>query len=335
MMEGENIMKSLRISSIVLFVAIVGIYSPSALFAPQAFGETFPSKPIQLYIGIESGGSTDPWCRALADGVEKILGQPVVVENKGGGFSSVCASLVSNKKPDGYTLGIIFTPAITTLPYTLSVPYDPWKDFTYLGQFTNNAGGILVHPDSPIKTIEEFIDYAKKHPGMSYGTGGVNSPSHLVMEEFSRHFNLKFRHVPYSGGGKAATDLIGKHLDFAMGAGIHKKYVKEGVLRMLIIANSDQRDPDFPNIRLMKDIGVTDVPGLGGLLVGPKNMPPEIAKKLEDAFAKSSKSEAFQKILSNIYLPYKYKSRAQLEKDLPAESAFMKDLLAKSGGKKN
>lgn len=327
-------MKTLRRFLLAFSVSVLNICLFLLGFPCQAFCQDFPSSLINFYIGVSPGGTGDPICRAMAEGAEKLLGVSVVGENKGGGMSSVCAALLARKKPDGYTIGKIYTPALTTLPHLMKLSYDPLKDFSYIMQFSKSPGGICVRNDSPIKTIDEFIEYAKKHPNMSYGTAGIYSPGHLAMELFAKRFGLQFRHIPYRGGGEAATALIGGHLDFAMGSGIHTRYVKQGVQRILVVCNVDKRDPNFPNIPTFKDIGCEDAPGLGWILVGPKGMPGAISKKLEETFKKVAEGPVFQKIMVNLDQPYDYRDRTQLEKDIPAEYEWMKNFLKGIGAKK-
>ncbi len=302
-------------------------------FSISAFG-AYPDKPITIYCGYAAGASTDVTTRALADGAEKLLGQPVIVESKPGGGATVAASLVASKKPDGYTLAVISTGALTVRPHLVKLPYNPMKDFTLIMQYSRYIGGLCVLSESPIKTIDEFVTYAKAHPGLSYGSPGMYTQQHLATELFRECKGLVFKHVPTKGGAEANTALLGKHTDFVAGAGQHMNYLKQGTFRMLVVYNTDKRDPNFPNVPTLKEIGCPDAPALGYIVVGPKGLPDAIAKKLGETFKQVADSPTFQKVLTNFDLPYDYKDQKRLEKDVPLENDMIKNSLPKIGAKK-
>jgi tripartite-type tricarboxylate transporter receptor subunit TctC len=306
-----------------------------AAFLPPAFSQTYPVKAITMYCGFSAGATTDATARALASAAEKKLGVPVVVENRDGGGSTVCAALVASKSPDGYNLGVISSSALTIRPYFAKMAFDPMKDFTLLMAYSEYIGGICVLAESPLKTIDDFIAYAKKNPGLSYGSPGSYGGHHLSIELFAECKGLKFKHVPFKGGAPAATALMGKHLDFVVGSGNHIPLVKQGVFRMLVLTSAEKRDPDFPNVPTMKEIGCPEPPTIDYLVVGPKGMPAAVSKKLGETLKAASETPEFQKILANFNLPYVYKDRAQIEKRLPEAIAWFKRTIKKMGGKEN
>jgi tripartite-type tricarboxylate transporter receptor subunit TctC len=298
-----------------------------------AFGQTYPDRPINLYVGYAAGASTDITARALARGMEKLLGVAVVVENKPGGSAAVAAGLVANKKPDGYTLGVISTGAITMRPHLYKLPYDALKDFTPLAQYSRYIGALTVRSDSPFKTIDDFIAYARTNPGMSYSSPGMYAQQHLATELFRQCKNLDFKHIPTKGGSEAAALLVGRHVDFTAGAGVHMQFVKQGMFRMLALYNTDKRDPNFPEIPTLKEIGCDDAPALGYLIVAPKDLPDPVYRKLSDAIRRVLESPEFQKTLEGFEIPYDYKDRRQLEKDLVEDYHLYKTFLDKMGAK--
>jgi tripartite-type tricarboxylate transporter receptor subunit TctC len=300
----------------------------------SAADQAYPDKPITIYCSYAAGATTDLTTRSLAEGVEKLLGVPVIVENKPGGTSTVCAGLVASKKPDGYTLGVISTGALTLMPHMVKLSYSPLKDFTVIMQYSRFLGGLTVLSESPIKTVDDFVAHAKAHPGLSYGSPGMYSQQHLAVELFGQCKGLKLKHVPFKGGAESNTALLGKHLDFVAGSGQHVRYVKQGVFRVLLIYNSNKRDPNFPNIPTQEEIGCQDYPANGMMLVGPKGMPEAAVKKLGEAFKKVSESPNFHKLLDQFDLPYDYKGRTELEKEIPPQYEAAKNLLMKMGFKK-
>jgi len=300
-----------------------------------AQGQTYPDKPITIYCGYAAGATTDLTTRALAKGAEKFLGVPVVVENKAGGASSVCAALVASKKPDGYTLGVVDSfGSLTARPHLTPPPYKPLEDFTFLLQYARYVGGICVLAESPLKAIDEFIAYAKSHPGLSYGSAGQLSRGHIAVELFAQCKGLTFKHVPFKGGAPANTALLGKHTDFVAGVGQHVQYVKQGVFRMLMVFSAEQRDPFFPDIPMAKDLGCDDVPPNLYVVIGPKGIPDPVYQKLSEAFKKAVQEADFRKLLENLTLPYDYKERSRLERDIPAQYQWYRNFLKKMGIKK-
>ena len=318
-----------------VFIAFGVAASLLLSLAPPAPGQAFPAKPITVYCGYAPGASTDLTARALASSAEKILGVPVVVENKSGGSATVCAALVASKPPDGYTVGILDMAALTTRPHLLKVAFNPLTDYTFILQYGLYVGGLCVLAESPIKTVDEFIAYAKSRPGLSYGASGQFSRGHLAMELFAKCKGLTFKHVPFKGGAEADTALLGKHLDFVGGSGGHIPYVKQGVFRMLMVFSMENRDPQFPNLPMQKELGCEDVPPNAYLLIGPKGIPDPVYKKIHDAFKKAGEQPEFQKLMEAQNLPYAYKGRAQLEKDIPAQFEWYKSTLQKWGVGKN
>jgi len=317
-------------------LVVLGLIGTSLISFPAAApGQAYPNKAITVYCGYSPGATTDLTARALAGAAEKILGVPVVVENKAGGSATVCAALVASKPPDGYTLGILDMAALTVRPHLLKVAFNPLTDFTLILQYGLYVGGLCVLSESPIKTIDEFIAHAKAQPGLAYGASGQFSRGHLAMELFAKCKGLTFKHVPFKGGADADTALLGKHLDFVGGSGGHIPYVKQGVFRMLMVFSMEKRDPYFPNLPMQKELGCEDVPPNSYILIAPKGLPDPILKKAQDAFKKASEQPDFLKIMEGNNLPYEFKSREQLERDVPAQFAWYKNVLQKWGvGKK-
>ena len=303
-------------------------------FPPSASSQDYPNKAITLYVGFTAGGTTDSTARGLARGAEKLLGVPVVVENKTGGTGTVCASLLASKKPDGYTLAVLDGGAVTYMPILFDISYDPLKDFTLMMQYSRYIGGLCVLSESPIKTLDEFIAYAKAHPGLSYASTGMYSQQGISVEFFAQRYGLKFKEIAFKGGAEALTSFMGKHTDFLVGSGSHIPYVRQGLFRMLLVVNTNKRDPAFPDIPISKELGCQDAPPNGMIVSGPKGLPEAIVKKLSETFTKVAESPDFQKLLTQLNLPYDFKDRAQLRNHVPSHYEWWKAYLQKMGVKK-
>ena len=302
-------------------------------FPALAAGEDFPKKPITVYCGFVAGATTDLTSRGLAAGAEKLLGVPVMVENKPGGSATVCAALIARKKPDGYTLAVVDSGAISTTPLQLNVAYNPRKDFTLIMQYSRYVAGLCVLSESPLKTIDEFIVYSKAHPGLTYGSSGLYTQQQTGIELFALCKGLKFKHIPYKGGAEAVTAFLGKHTDFICGTGSHIPYVRQGIARMLFVHTTQKRDPRFPDIPTLRELGCEDLEPASLVLIGPKGIPDAVVNKIREAFKKSSESAAFQNLLKEINMPYEYLDGDQLEKNLPADIEAYRRAVTKLGAK--
>jgi len=297
-----------------------------------AFAQNYPHKPITIYCGYGPGASTDISARSLAAGLEKLFDQAVVVENKPGGGTTVCAGLVASKQPDGYTLGVISEGALATIPLIQKLAYDPLKDFTFLAQYATYFGAFAVRSDAPWKNIDEFIAYAKTHPGMSYTSTGTHTRQQISAELLAQCKGLTFRHVPTKGGQDASTLLLGKHADFSTGSS-QVVYVRQGLFRLLLQVNAEKRNPSFADVPTLKELGCPDVPAGGFDVIGPKGMSPEVSKKLREAIRKVTLESSFQKVLTSFDVTYDYLDGPELEQKIRTTYEWFKVYFKKTGVK--
>jgi len=291
----------------------------------------YPDKPITMLVAYAAGGTTDVTARALAQGLEKILGVPVTVDNKGGGGGTVSATLLANAKPDGYTLLVSSTGVLSMRPLMMKVAYKP-SDFIPLMQYTEYVGSLVVRKDSPLDTVEKFIEHAKKNPGMTYASSGANTQQQIAVETLAKCKGLTFKHVPQKGGSGSNTQLMGGHVDFIAGSGSHLPFVEQGEFRELLVFHRETRDPTKPDVPIMTDIGCPPSnPALGMVVLAPAGLPADIQKKLEDALKTVVEEKSFQDLLTKYNLTFDYKGSEQLMKDLPKEIDWYKNYLTEAG----
>jgi tripartite-type tricarboxylate transporter receptor subunit TctC len=198
-------------------------------------------------------------------------------------------------------------------------------------QYSRWIGGVCVLSESPIKTIQEFIDYAKAHPGLTYGSPGMYSQQHLAVHMFGECKGLGVKHIPYKGGAEAITAFLGKHTDFIAGSGSHIPYVRQGAFRLLLVYNATKRDPNFPDIPILSELGCEDYPADGIMVAGPKGLSDPIRKKLHDVFKKVADGPEFQKVLEQINMPYDYKSGTELDQEARVKYEWFKAFYKKIG----
>lgn len=229
------------------------------LWFGNAFGaENFPSQPVRIVVPGAAGGVLDIAARKISDKLSRSLGQPVIVENRPGANGFVAAEAVAKAKPDGYTMLLAAISHLCTNPSLFhTMPYDPIRDFSPV---TLGAGGepiLLVNPALPINTVAELIAYAKAHPGkVTYGSPGIGTPQHLVMELFGRMTGVDMLHVPYKNNPQIATDLIGGTIDTAVEyASMMAPYIQSGKVRAVAVAG-EYRKPAFPSVPTAAEAGV-------------------------------------------------------------------------------
>lgn len=302
----------------ILFVLVV-VLAFIAAIPVQAAG--FPEKEIQIIIPWAPGGATDLVFRALAASTEKYLGQAVVIVNKAGGGGAVGYVEGMKAMPDGYTLVTAVTP-LTILPHQVKTAFT-YKDFEPIINVVQDPAMFLVRSDAPWKDVKEFLDQAKKNPGMiSVGNSGAGGGVHLIALAFEKAMGVKFNHIPFSGGGPSVTALLGGHINAVSVSppeGISQ--VQAGKLRIMALF-SETRFDMFPNIPTCKEQGVNFAMGQWRGLAAPKGTPPAVIQKLHDAFKKGMEDAGFKKNAKDMAVNLEYMSSSELGKTMAADHEF-------------
>jgi tripartite-type tricarboxylate transporter receptor subunit TctC len=262
-----------------------------ALAAPSiALAQAYPSKPIRLVVGVPPGGATDAVARIVGQKLSEQMGQPFIIENKGGAGGNIGAEAVAKSPPDGYTLflAVIGTMAINQSLYK-DMPFDTLRDFAPISQLTSMPQMLIVHPSVPAKSVRELIAYAKANPGkLSFASGGNGTATHLAGELFKSSAGIDMVHVPYKGNGPAMTDLVGGRVSAMfdqVASGLPQ--VKGGKLVALGVTTA-KRSPAAPEIPAIAESGLAgyDVTTWHGL-VAPAGTPPEIVNRLQAEVVKA------------------------------------------------
>jgi tripartite-type tricarboxylate transporter receptor subunit TctC len=220
---------------------------------PANAQESFPRRPITIINPWAAGGINDVVVRVVTDHMSKTLGQPLVIENRGGGGSKIGTEMVLNAPKDGYT--ILFQNVVHAILPTVAAPlnYDPINSFVPIVQATLYSTMMVVHPSVPANTLPEFIDYAKKNPGkLSYGSGGPGSGIHFAGEMLKIMGKLDIVHVPYKGMSGAVQDTLAGHVQFTFDS-TAKSAIEAGKLKALGTTGLE-RDPRFPNVLAIAEI---------------------------------------------------------------------------------
>jgi tripartite-type tricarboxylate transporter receptor subunit TctC len=270
----------------------------------------YPDRPVTLLVGFAPGGSMDLSARSLAKSVEKVLGQPVVIENKPGGTGTVALAAMLAQSPDGYTLCATPSSVLIRVSQMQQVPFKPFKSFKPIIGFATPTLGIVVKKDASWQSLKDLVDAARKNPGkIKYATTGVGSTTHAAVDEIAAREKLQMIHVPYKGSIEALTALLGGHVDFASLTSEFIPSAKSGQTRPLATMG-EKRSPTFPSVPTLKEAGYDFINDAVFSIVGPSNLPPAVVKKLEDAFTKATKNNEYLKALDKIdMVPVFYDSK--------------------------
>lgn len=272
--------------------------------APFARAQSaYPEQIIKWVVPYPAGGGTDVIARTLAEAMRQTLGQQIVIDNRPGAATNIGADLVAKSKPDGYTILSADNAVLAFNEHLFGkLPFNPQKDFSYIGAIGKFPLALVVHPDFPAKDFKEFLAYVKANPGkVNYASPGNGSPHHLAMELFKNRTGTFITHIPYRGAAPAMADVMGGQvpcmfLDLASGLTI----MQSQKVRVLAIG-SGVRSKLLPNVPTLAEVGVRDseVFAFQGLL-GPAGLPANVVSKLNGDLNKAFTTAAVQKRFADI-----------------------------------
>ena len=271
----------------------------ATLAAPWARAQgNYPDQVIKWVVPYPAGGGTDVIARALAEAMRTSLGQQLIVDNRPGASTNIGSDIVARSKPDGYTIMSADNALLAFNEYLFNkLPFNPSKDFSYIGAIGKFPLALVVNPDFPAKDFKAFLAYAKANPGkLNYASPGNGSPHHLAMEMFKNRTGTFITHIPYRGAAPAMADVMGGQvpcmfLDLASGLSI----MQSGKVRVLAIGSA-QRSKLLPNVPTLAEVGVpnSEVFAFQGI-VGPAGLPGPVVQRLNSELNKSFTTPAVQK----------------------------------------
>jgi tripartite-type tricarboxylate transporter receptor subunit TctC len=289
-----------------------------------ALADDYPSRPIRLIVPYAPGGGADAIGRIVAKRVSEIIGQPIVIENRGGGGAILGTEAVKNADPDGYTLLVGQSGPISINPAVYkNLRYDPVKDFAPVTMTTAYPYILVVNARLPAKNLAEFVALVKNKPGeFNYGTTGVGAANHLVTELFSSRAGLKMTHIPYRGTALAVGDLLAGQVTMVFADAVSAMpHIQAGTLRALAVSSKERAAiaPDIPTIAESGYPGF-DAIGWHGILA-PAKTSPAIVDRLNSEIVKALKDPATKALLET--------QAMQLVGNTPEEfAAFIKQDIA-------
>jgi len=301
---------------------------------PGQAAAAYPEKPIRLVVPFSPGGSTDTLGRLLADALPPILGQPVIVENKPGAGGNIGGDLVARAEPDGYTLLLAAAgPTVINPSLYHDMPFDPAKDLVPITCITREHNLMAVGNDVPAKTLSEFVDYARAHPGkLSFGSPGNGTPAQLAGELLKQKAGIDMQHVPYKGTGPAITDLIAGHITVMIdNMPALLPQVEAGRLRALAVP-SDNRAAAAPQVPTFEEAGM---PGFVVMawkgLMAPAGTPEPVVQRLSAAISQALQDPKLRERLVALGAEPLGSTPQQFARQIATETAWWRDLIKSTG----
>ena len=299
-----------------------------AVATTAASAQDYPNRPITVMVGLAAGGITDVTARLYAEAVAKITGQRVTVENRTGAGGGVAAAAVQNAPPDGHTLLVFSGSQHATVPAVGTATYEPVKGFSPITYLFNSVVVLTVPADSPVKTMKDLHDWGRsKQGGLSFGTPGLGSPSHLLGAKILMADKVPFESVHYRGGNPMMADLVTGRVDFSWPTlNTSRALIAEKKLRALALEANTRWDrlPDVPTI---------DELGFGKervaswfALAGPAGMPPALVNRIRELFIQASKDPELQKRLAENGTPIVSSTPEEMGKAMVQEWEIMQQL---------
>ncbi len=316
------------------FICFAGAAACGALLPRAAWPQTqiYPSRLIKIIVPFPAGGPTDLIGRMAAQTLSSSLGQNVVVENVVGASGMTGAQAVARADPDGYTLLLGGTSNAISAALYKKPGYDPVKDFVPIVPLAIESDALLLHPSVPVKTIQEFLDYAKANPGKLTCGGVTGATPHVMGAFFIQRSSTNIVFVPYRGAAQLITDLLSGHIQMTLGAkASYLPHIQTGKVRALAVT-SEVRWPELPDVPTMRDIGFTDFPAYQWFgLLAPARTPTTIIDKLNATINNALRSAELGASLAKLGLETKMQTPQELLQFVHAEARRWDAIVTSTG----
>ena len=305
------------------FVSALG----AAAVAAPALADAWPTRQVKVVIPYPPGGPTDVSVRIVMEKVGRLLGQPILFDNRGGASGMIGAEYAKTQPADGYTFlgNTIAMMAITR--HLQAIPFDPEKDFLTVARIATSWGAMAVHPSVPAKTVAEFVDYVKANPGkVNWGSAGLGTITQLYGEMLNLEAGIKMVHVPYKGSAQATNDLLSGQVQVQFDSTV-LPHIQAGRLRGLAML-SDTRWPHRPEIPTLKEAGYGKQGGDSWFgLLAPAGTPAAIVMRMAQAIDEALKSSEVRDRLDAGGLKPTYLDPAAMRAEIDTESKYFADII--------
>lgn len=294
-----------------------------------ASAASWPERPIKWVVPYVAGTSPDNAARILSETLGPMLGQPIVVENRGGAAGNIGAQMAARAAPDGYTWVYSAAPMAANMLIYAQPGYNAMKDFDHVARISESDVLLVVKSDSDIDSVEELIARARAKPGtLNYASGGVGTPSHLGMELFLNEAGVQATHVPYKGASEAVNAVLGDQVEFSMPIfGVAYPQVQAGRLKALAVA-SKRRNARLPDVPTLAEQGVenVDLVSWGGVSL-PAGTPEPIIKKVYGALHEALQNPKVAEALAALGSRISPSTRDEYEKNFEREIAMTETIM--------
>ncbi len=302
-----------------------------AVAASVLQAQTWPQRPVKVIVPFTAGGHTDTQARIISERLSVAFGQQFLVENRVGASGAIAAEFVAKSTADGYTLFFAATTQFSILPLVQKVNYDPLKDFAPISILGTNPLVLGVHISVPAKTLKEFIEYVKAHPGeLSYSSGGTGSTAHLSAALFASRAGLKMTHIPYKGA-QAVTDVVGGQVQMSFGNTSDMiQHSKSGKIRMLAVTG-EKRMPQLPDLPALAEF----YPGFRTIvwngLLAPAATPRQIIDRVAQEVAKAAREPGIIERLNKMGIDALGNTPAEFAARIRSEVPLWRDAVNAAG----
>lgn len=309
---------------------IMAAVCAGALAFGSASAQNYPTKQVEVVVPYAAGGGTDLVARAFAEVANRHVSHPFGVVNKTGGAGAVGLSEIATARPNGYKIGI-GTVELTMLPHMGMASFTA-DDFAPIALLNAEPSAISVQADSPWKTYEEFMAYAKENPGkVRVGNSGTGAIWHIAAAALEEKTGVKFNHVPYDGANPAVTALLGGHIEAVTVSPPEViAHVNAGKIRILAVM-AEERASLVPDVPTLKEKGVDLAVETWRGLTAPKATPEDIQKALREIVKTTAEDPAFKEALSKMNVSYAYRDAPGFKEVIDRDNAFFKDIMTKLG----
>jgi tripartite-type tricarboxylate transporter receptor subunit TctC len=317
------------------FVRVAGAGLAALLsMTAVAAAQSYPNRPIKWIVSFPPGGSTDVVARAMLPSLEKRLGQPVVIENRGGAGGNLGTDAVAKSAPDGYTIGFSAAGALTVNPSLMEkMPYSVEKDLIPITLVGTSPFLLVASPKFEPKTLAEVIAAAKAKPGeLTIGHGGNGTAMHLTAALFNQMGGVSTTLVPYRGSGPVTADVVAGHIPLGVTDGPSAiGQIKGGAVKALAVS-SLKRTPSLPDVPTFDELGLKGYESIGWYgVLAPAGTPPDIVKKLNEVFVETLKEPEVAERIRSVGAEPSPMTSAQFDAFIKAETKKWAEVIKKAG----
>ena len=326
-LKSRTVLTSLAIVNLVLATGLL----PASAVAQSAY----PTRAITLIVPFPPGGLADLVARRVAEAMSRDLGQPVVIENKAGAGGGIGMGLAAKARPDGYTV-LLALSSLTVIPEADSLlgrpPTFALADLRPIARFTADPTVLAVRSEATWKTLQDFLDDARKRPGaINYGSSGNYGTMHVPMEILSQTANVKMTHIPFTGAGPAVVALLGGQIDaVSSGPATVLQHIKAGKLRVLAHWGNSAL-ASMPDVRSLKDLGHNaEYAQWSGLFI-PSTTPEPVAQRLRAAARFAAQDAKVREVIQNAGSPVQYQDALEFDSYVQADAKRMAEVVKRIG----